>query len=164
MTDMTIAPMTKDDFRAFWPTFSAIVEAQETYAIAPDISFDAAYALWCEAPAATLVVKDSQGAVLGSYYLKANAAGPGQHVCNCGYMVAQAARGRGLARTLCEHSQTLAKEHGFLAMQFNAVVSTNEIAVALWQKLGFSFAGTVPGAFRHPTQGLVDTYVMHKFL
>ncbi|WP_447555532.1 N-acetyltransferase family protein [Vreelandella sp. EE22] len=163
-TDLTITPMTKDDFAAFWPTFQGIVEAQETYAIAPDIAFEAAYTLWCETPSATFAVKDGQGELLGSYYLKANAAGPGSHVCNCGYMIAPRARGQGLARTLCEHSQALAKERGFHAMQFNAVVSTNEVAVALWQKLGFNIVGTVPQAYRHATHGLVDTFVMHKFL
>lgn len=164
MSEMTIAPMTREDFAAFWPTFSAIVAAEETYAIAPDISFEAAYTLWCEAPLATLAAWDGQGDLLGAYYLKANAAGPGSHVCNCGYMVAATARGKGVARALCEHSQILAKEHGFAAMQFNAVVSSNEVAVALWQRLGFSIVGSVPQAFHHRVKGKVDTYVMHKFL
>jgi ribosomal protein S18 acetylase RimI-like enzyme len=49
-------------------------------------------------------------------------------------------------------------------MQFNAVVATNTAAVALWRSLGFETVGTVPRAFRHPTRGLVDLYVMHRFL
>ena len=53
---------------------------------------------------------------------------------------------------------------GFTAMQFNMVVSTNESAVALWKKLGFSIVGTLPRAFRHKELGLVDAYVMHRFL
>ncbi|MFI0472622.1 GNAT family N-acetyltransferase [Halomonas sp. HMF6819] len=164
MSDHTIAPMTREDFTAFWPVFHDIVKAEQTYAIDPSIDFDSAYTLWCEAPAATRVIKNSEGEILGAYYLKANAAGPGNHVCNCGYMVSPAARGQGVARTLCEHSQTLGKALGFSAMQFNAVVASNEVAVALWQRLGFAIVGTVPGAFRHSTFGPVDTYVMHKFL
>ncbi|HZF85160.1 MAG TPA: GNAT family N-acetyltransferase, partial [Burkholderiaceae bacterium] len=44
------------------------------------------------------------------------------------------------------------------------VVSTNAGAVRLWQRLGFSIVGTLPGAFRHPTRGYVDAYVMFKTL
>ena len=53
---------------------------------------------------------------------------------------------------------------GYRAMQFNCVVSTNEGAVRLWRDMGFAVVGTVPGAFRHPTRGDVDTYVMHRFV
>ena len=132
--------------------------------IEPGISFENAYQLWCLTPSYTFAVTDDQERLLGTYYLKANAAGPGDHVCNCGYMVTQAARGQGVARTMCEHSQNIARQAGFQAMQFNAVVSTNEVAVALWQRLGFATVGQVPKAYRHATEGLVDTYVMHKFL
>lgn len=164
MTILTFTPITDDDFATFWPTFQSIVQAQETYAIDPDISYEAAQQLWCKAPKASLVVKDESGQLLGAYYLKANAAGPGNHVCNCGYMVNPAVRGKGVARAMCEHSQQQAKELGFLAMQYNAVVATNEVAVALWQKLGFNIVGTVPNAFRHARLGFVDTYVMYKAL
>lgn len=164
MTTLAFAPMTDDDFAVFWPTFQAIVAAQESYAIDPDISFDAARRLWCQTPEASVVVKDENDQVLGAYYLKANAAGPGDHICNCGYMVTPAARGKGVARAMCEHSQQQARTLGFLAMQYNAVVATNEIAVALWQKLGFRIVGTVPNAYRHARLGFVDTYVMYKML
>ena len=164
MTTLAFSPITDDDFAVFWPTFQAIVAAQETYAFDPDISFEAARQLWCKAPNASVVAKDENGQVLGAYYLKTNAAGPGDHICNCGYMVTPAARGKGVARAMCEHSQQQARELGFLAMQYNAVVATNEVAVALWQKLGFSIVGTVPNAYRHARFGFVDTHVMHKML
>lgn len=158
-----IRPMTKSDFKLFWPTFFSIIEAQETYAFAPDMTVDQAYHLWCEQPLKTFVYEE-QGEILGSYYLKANAAGPGSHVANCGYMVAELARGKGIARKLCEHSQQQAIALGFKAMQFNSVVSTNTAAVKLWKKLGFSVVGTVPNAYRHRQLGYVDTLVMYKRL
>ncbi|TVP45332.1 MAG: GNAT family N-acetyltransferase [Halomonas sp.] len=164
MTTLTFTLISEDDFAFFWPTFQTIVQAQETYAIEPGIGFDAAYQLWCKTPQVSWVVKDDNNQLLGTYYLKANAAGPGDHICNCGYMVAPAARGKGVARAMCEHSQQQAQALGFHAMQFNAVVATNDVAVALWKKLGFSIVGTVPNAFRHGRLGLVDTYVMYKAL
>ena len=53
---------------------------------------------------------------------------------------------------------------GFRAMQYNLVVSTNEVAVRLWQRHGFEIVGTLPGAFRHPRLGEVDAHVMYKRL
>lgn len=158
---MHITPIDVDDFLHFWPTFKAIVEARETYAIDPDVSYDEAYRLWCEVPSYTFIAKQGDQ-LLGSYYLKPNAAGPGEHICNCGYMVAPEARGRGVARALCEHSLDVAREAGFRAMQFNAVVSTNAVAIRLWQSLGFAIIGTVPNGYRHARLGLVDTHIMYK--
>jgi len=65
---------------------------------------------------------------------------------------------------MCEHSLEEARRLGFHAMQFNIVVSTNDAAVALWKKCGFSIVGTLLRAYRHRELGLVDAYVMHRFL
>lgn len=158
-----IREMTLSDFEAFWPTFSTIISAQETYAFDANMTQQQATAIWLEVPLKAYVyVEDNQ--ILGTYYLKANAAGPSNHICNCGYMVSAVARGKGIARKLCEHSQTMAREFGFKAMQFNSVVSANEVAVKLWQKLGFDIIGTIPKAYRHARLGLVDSYIMYKWL
>jgi len=109
-------------------------------------------------------VFEHDGKILGTYYLTTNQEGPGKHVCNCGYMVSSDARGMGIARQMCEHSQGIAVTMSFNAMQFNFVASSNEIAVALWKKLGFDVVGTLPRAFNHPTLGLVDAFVMYKWL
>jgi GNAT superfamily N-acetyltransferase len=158
-----IREITKTDFESFWPTFSQVIKAQETYAFEPDMSLEQAFAVWCEAPLKTFVYIEHDE-VLATYYLKANAAGPSKHICNCGYMVSNQAQGRGLATLLCEHSQETAIELGFKAMQFNNVVSSNEIAVKLWQKLGYDIIGTIPRAYLHKQHGMVDSYIMYKCL
>ena len=115
-------------------------------------------------PSATFLAVDEESNVVGTYYIKPNQPTLGAHVCNCGYVVGENARGRGVASIMCEHSQQEAKSRGFRAMQFNLVVSTNEGAVRLWKRHGFEIVGTVPRAFNHVRWGLVDAYVMYKQL
>lgn len=160
---MRIREATKDDWDSIWPIFHDIVKAGETYAYEPDTTKEQGEKIWLEAPRKTYVVEEN-GEVTGTYYIKTNQAGPGSHVCNCGYMVAAAARGRGLARRMCEHSQTEALELGYKGMQFNFVASSNVGAVRLWNKLGFETVGRLPRAFNHPSSGYVDALVMFKWL
>lgn len=154
---------TQDDFDQIWPIFHSIAAAGETYAYPRDITQEQARAQWMDAPRQTWVIEEA-GRILGTYYIKTNQAGPGDHVCNCGYMVAPAARGQGLATAMCRHSQQVARALGYKAMQFNFVASTNDGAVRLWHKLGFATVGRLPRAFRHPSQGYVDALVMYKWL
>jgi len=118
---------------------------------------------WMGADKETYVGQEN-GTVVGTYCLRANQAGGGEHVCNCGYMTAEHAQGRGVARALCLHSLDRARERGFRAMQFNCVVSTNDRAVRLWESLGFAIVGVLPQAFLHPSQGYVDAFVMFQTL
>ncbi len=106
-------------------------------------------------------VAEEKGQILGTYYIKTNRAGPGRHVCNCGYMVSSKARGKGLATSMCEHSQEIAIKLGYKAMQFNLVATSNDGAVRLWNKLGFDTVGRLPKAFSHPSKGYVDALVMY---
>ena len=49
-------------------------------------------------------------------------------------------------------------------MQFNAVAASNTRAVALWQSVGMQIMTTIPGGFRHPTQGDVGLHIMFRQL
>jgi RimJ/RimL family protein N-acetyltransferase len=152
-----------DDDDAIWGIIGPTIAAGETYPLPRDMGRVDALAYW-KAPAHQVFVADAKGRVVGTYYLKANQQGGGSHVANCGYITGEAARGQGVARTMCLHSLDWACARGFLAMQFNFVVSTNTRAVRLWQSLGFEIVGRLPEAFRHPTLGLVDALVMHRKL
>jgi len=160
---MMIREATSHDFDAIWPIFHAVASEGNTYAYEIDTSYQQAQQLWMIQPAKTFVA-EINGDIVGTYYIKTNQAGPGNHVCNCGYMVAASARGRGIARAMCEHSQAMAKQMGYSAMQFNFVASSNTIAVGLWHKLGFETVGRLPHAFNHPQLGKVDALVMFKNL
>jgi ribosomal protein S18 acetylase RimI-like enzyme len=152
------------DWPAVWPLLHDTFTAGDTYAYSPDSSEAEIHKAWVELPAATFVACSAEGLVVGTYFIKPNQPGLGAHVCNCGYVVAPEAQRQGIATAMCEHSQAQARSMGFLAMQFNLVAATNERAVRLWQKLGFSVVGTLPGAFRHQQLGFVDALVMFKVL
>lgn len=160
---MIIREARADDFENIWPIFHEIASAGETYGYERDTSKEQARHLWMDYPRKTYVVEEG-GEILGTYFIKTNHEGPGAHVCNCGYMVSSNARGKGLATSMCEHSQEQALVLGYKAMQFNFVASSNEGAVRLWNKLGFEIVGTLPKAFEHPNLGLVDAHVMFKWL
>ena len=135
----------------------------DTYAYPPDISFEEARALWTTPPARTFIAV-AEGQAVGCYLLRPNQPGLGDHVANAGYMVTREARGQGIGGVLCEHSMEVARQAGFLAMQFNFVVSSNEVAIRLWKKHGFEIVGRVPKAFRHSSLGLIDVFVMYRLL
>lgn len=160
----TIRPIEESDWPATWAILEPVFRAGDTYSFASDISEAEAFKVWVEMPAATFVAEDDSGHILGTYYIKANQPGQGAHVCNCGYAVGETSRGKGIASAMCEHSQQEAMRRGFQSMQYNLVVSTNTGAVRLWKKLGFEIVGALPEAFRHPTHGFVDAYVMYKKL
>lgn len=158
-----IRAATASDAPAIWSIIGPTIRAGETYALARDMSEADALAYWMGADRETFVAVDSAD-IIGTYYLRRNQPGGGDHVANCGYMTAPAATGRGVARRMCEHSLDYARSRGFRAMQFNFVVSTNERAIRLWTSLGFDIVGRLPLAFHHPSLGYVDAFVMFRAL
>jgi GNAT superfamily N-acetyltransferase/ADP-ribose pyrophosphatase YjhB (NUDIX family) len=146
-----------------WEIFRRIVAGRDTYAFHPDTPRDEGLGYWF-GPDVISFVAEIDGRVVGMYKLIANRRGLGAHVANASYMVHPDAGGRGVGHAMGAHSLIEARRQGYDAMQFNFVVSTNTRAVALWQRLGFRIVGTLPHAFQHGTLGLVDAYVMHRFL
>jgi GNAT superfamily N-acetyltransferase len=156
-----IRRMSEDDWAQVWPFWDEIVQAGETYAYPLDLTSEQARALWTVPPPGQTVVLEEDGVVLGSATMGPNRPGRGSHVGTASFMVSSAARGRGVGRRLGEHVVQWHRDHGFRAIQFNAVVETNEAAVRLWQSLGFRIIGTVPEAFDSRAHGLVGLHVMH---
>lgn len=150
-----------EDWRAIWPIFSEVVRAGETYAYDPEWTPDQARDVWVEPPPGRTVVACDGSTLLGTAKMGANRPGRGAHVATASFMVASAARGRGVGRALGEYAIDWARTEDYASMQFNAVVETNESAVRLWKSLGFRVIGTVPEAFEHPRLGRVGLHVMY---
>ena len=152
------------DWASVWPIFREVVTAGETYAYDPAWTSEQARDVWVEAsPGHTIVAVDGSR-VLGTAKMGPNRPGRGAHIATASFMVAGAARGRGVGRALGEYALGWARVQGYAAMQFNAVVESNHSAVRLWQALGFRIIGTVPEAFEHPSLGRVGLHIMHRLL
>ncbi len=161
---MTIRSMTEADWPQVWPFFEEIVQAGETYAYPTDLTSEQARALWTMTPPGQTVVLDQGGAILGSATMGPNRPGRGSHVGTASFMVSGTARGRGVGRQLGQYVVQWHRDHGYRAIQFNAVVETNAAAVRLWKALGFRIVGTVPEAFDSRAHGLVGLHVMYLSL
>jgi L-amino acid N-acyltransferase YncA len=95
-----------------------------------------------------VAVDTDTGEVFGLYILHPNNVGRCGHIANASYAVSFAKRGRGGGEALVLDSLKRAAAAGFLLMQFNAVVKTNDAALKLYERLGFIRLGTIPGGFR----------------
>jgi GNAT superfamily N-acetyltransferase len=162
-TALAIRPAGARDFAAIWDIFHAVVAQGDTYAYPPETKRSEARRIWM-APPAVPYVAELSGRIVGTYAMRPNQPGRGDHVANCGYMTHPDARGHGVGAAMCAHSLQAARERGYTAMQFNFVVASNVGAVRLWQRHGFAIVGRVPGAFRHRTLGPVDVLIMHRLL
>jgi L-amino acid N-acyltransferase YncA len=160
---MNIRPALDSDRDAVWKIFQATVAPGDAFVYDPNTPREEAMAYWF-AKGTRSYVAEEEGRIVGSYILRSNRPGLGDHVSNAGFMVDPAARGHGVGHAMGEHALAEARRLGYRAMQFNFVISTNESAVHLWQRLGFKIVGTLPGAFRHARKGLVDAYVMFRLL
>ena len=160
---MNIRPAFDSDRDAVWKIFQATIAPGDAFVYDPNTPREEAMAYWFAKGTRTYVA-EQEGKVVGSYILRPNRPGLGDHVSNAGFMVDPAARGLGIGREMGEHALVEARRLGYRAMQFNFVIATNESAVHLWQRLGFKIVGTLPSAFRHARKGLVDAYVMFRSL
>ncbi len=153
----------QNDYDKIWDIFKSVISTGDTYVFAPNTPKVSLEKNWFADYMDTFVaIEDDE--ILGTYIIKPNQIDLGNHIANCSYMVNPKFQGHGVGKLLCEHSIKFAKEKGFLGIQFNIVVSTNEVAVKLWQKFGFVIIGKTPKGFRHKMLGLVDTYIMYKDL
>lgn len=160
----TVRRLQENDWQRVWQFMEPVIRVGQTYPFAMDMTSDEAHAMWIEATECAYVAEDAAGQIVGSYYIKPNQPTLGAHVANCGYLVAEDARGRGVATVMGKHSLTEAVKLGYRAMQFNLVVATNEASLRVWKKLGFDLVGTLPGAFSHKDLGYVDACVFYKVL
>ena len=163
MNQILIQAAKEQDFEGIWQIFRNIIVKGDTYANGPKTTRDQAYEKWADKNAKVFIAKNNDK-IIGAYLIKNNQVELGSHVANCSYIVDENARGTGLGKALGLHSIEVAKDLKYKGIQFNFVVSTNKVAVNLWQSLGFKIIGIIPNGFDHKILGFVDAYIMFKEL
>lgn len=97
----------------------------------------------------TAVAEDKETRkIYGLYILHPNNVGRCGHICNASYAVDRDARGLHIGEKLVKDCLVQGKAHGYGVLQFNAVVASNTHARHLYERLGFTQLGTIPGGFR----------------
>jgi GNAT superfamily N-acetyltransferase len=151
------------DWQAIWPFLHEIVAAGDSFSYDPGLTELQSRQMWMVGtPGRTVVAVYDQGPVVGTANMYANRPGPGAHIASGNVMVDGQYRGRGIGRRLLEYVVGWSRTEGFQGIQFNAVAASNVNAVGLYESLGFTVVGTVPGAFRHPALGDVGLHIMFK--
>lgn len=162
---MLIREATDEDWPAIWSFLRRVVAAGETLSCDQDLPENEAHTMWFrEPPGRTVVAVSADRAVVGTAKMNSNHGGPAAHVGNASFVVDPQHAGQGVGRALGEYALGWARDEGYRAMQFNAVVETNTGAVALYRSLGFQVLTTVPEGFHHPAHGYVGLHVMHRHL
>ena len=154
---------TDNDKQSVWQIIKSVIAGGDTYTFDPETPEETMVEFWFS-PEKRVYVAEENGEILGTYWLKANQPGLGDHVGNGGYIVSPNAKGKGIGRKMAVHSIEEARQLGFQSIQFNFVVKSNTVAVNLWKSVGFEVIGEIPDAFRHRQHGLTNAYIMYRKL
>ena len=157
--EIRIRPYGESDLMAIQRIWNEVVEAGNAFPGETPLSLQECRSYF--AAQSLTAVAEANGRVEGLYILHPNNVGRAGHIANASYAVAPSARGSGIGEALVRHSLTQLRPHGFTGLQFNAVVSTNRVAMALYEKIGFTRVGTIPAGFRLPDDSLVDIYIYY---
>lgn len=155
-----IRPYREEDLVEMVGVWNEVVEAGRAFPQIEPLTVDEARTFFAEQTRSA--VADLDGRVAGLYILHPNNVGRCAHVANASYAVAPGARGCGLGRKLVEDSLAQAARAGFRGLQFNAVVASNRAAKRLYEDLGFTRVGTIPGGFRNAEDVFEDMHVYYK--
>ncbi|MGA7835322.1 MAG: GNAT family N-acetyltransferase [Acidimicrobiales bacterium] len=158
---MIIREAIDGDWEVIYPFFASIVAAGDTYGYPANLTRDEARPIWMEPPPSRVIVAVNEGRVVGTAKMGPNRPGRGSHVATASFMVDPNYQGHGVGSELGRAVVDWARETGYAAMQFNAVVETNVAAIRLWRRLGFEILATVPEAFDHREHGLVGLHIMY---
>lgn len=107
-----------------------------------------------------LAIDEAAQKVAGLYILHPNNVGRCKHICNASYAVDEKFRGCRIGEMLVRDCIKQAPKYGFKILQFNAVVASNQVALNLYKKLGFTQLGVIPQGFRN-IDGVYEDIIPH---
>ena len=148
MDDIIVRAYREEDLPAMTAIWNEVVEEGLAFPQEDCLSPEEARAFFAAQSRSAVAERVSDGAILGLYILHPNNVGRCGHICNASYAVSAQSRGLHIGEKLVRDCIAAAPAFGFRVLQFNAVVATNTRARRLYEKLGFTQLGTIPGGFR----------------
>ena len=156
MDDIIVRAYREEDLPAMAAIWNEVVEEGLAFPQEDCLSPEEARAFFAAQSRSAVAERVSDGAILGLYILHPNNVGRCGHICNASYAVSAQSRGLHIGEKLVRDCIAAAPAFGFRVLQFNAVVATNTRARRLYEKLGFTQLGTIPGGFRSKDEHYED--------
>ncbi len=161
--EIIIREFKKTDISAVIEIWNEVISDGAAFPQTEPLGIKDGTAFFLEQSFTALACEAESGKIVGLYILHPNNIGRCGHIANASYAVRSKKRNMGIGETLVRHSLEKAKELGFTIMQFNAVVASNKYALHLYEKIGFTRLGTIPGGFRLKNGEFADI-VPHYFV
>lgn len=141
------------DLRAIW---NHVVEEGNSFPQNEPMDGQQAEHFFAEQSYTGVAQEPDTGEIVGLYILHPNNIGRCGHIANTSYAVKEGQRGKHIGERLVKDSMAVAASLSFRILQFNAVVATNKRAIHLYEKLGFTPLGAIPGGFKMNDNTYVD--------
>ena len=145
--NIIIREHTQSDMEQMIQIWNEVVDDGIAFPQIEKLSTSAAICFFSEQSFTGVAENEETGEILGLYILHPNNIGRCGHISNASYAVKSTARGLRIGKRLVVHSMEKSKELKFRILQFNAVVKTNGAAINLYERLGFTQLGVIPGGF-----------------
>lgn len=159
--DINIREYTKKDSEAVMKIWNQVVEDGVAFPQEEPLQEDNSDDFFSQQTYTGVAEDNDSGEIVGMYILHPNNVGRCGHICNASYAVRKDIRGEHIGERLVKDCLVMAHEKGFRILQFNAVVANNVHAIHLYERLGFTKIGTVPGGFHMPDGSYEDIILFY---
>ena len=158
--NIKVREFNESDIQAANEIWNEVVEDGVAFPQEEYLNEETGKAFFAEQTYTAAAVDEESGKVYGLYILHPNNIGRCGHICNASYAVSRDSRGLHIGEKLVSDCLIQGKEHGFGVLQFNAVVACNVHARHLYERLGFTQLGTIPGGFLNK-DGVYEDIIVH---
>ena len=158
-----IREYTKEDVEKAVKIWNQVVEDGVAFPQEENLTKESGDAFFKEQTYTGVAENGETGEIVGLYILHPNNVGRCGHICNASYAVRKDIRGAHIGEKLVLDCIKMAKEKRFRVLQFNAVVASNVHALHLYERIGFTKLGVIPGGFRMP-DGHYEDIIPHYYM
>lgn len=162
--EITVREYRESDLPAMIRIWNEVVESGDAFPQEEPLTPETGKMFFAGQTRSAVAENSATGGIMGLYILHPNNIGRCGHICNASYAVSSGSRGLHVGEKLVLDCMKQAVRLGFSVMQFNAVVAENVHARHLYERLGFSCLGVIPGGFRRKDGTFADICLYYRTL